>query len=330
MISTPNRRLRMGVVGCADIAWRRTLPAMVAGGSIEVAAVGSRSKDKAEKFADRFGGAAVEGYAALLDRDDVDAVYIPLPALMHTEWVARSLEAGKHVLVEKPMSGSLRDTAGLIELACSRDLVLVENYMFLHHSQHATAQKMLADGVIGDLRSFSSSFTFPPKPAGDIRYQRDVGGGAFTDFGGYSVRAAQLYLDGDLDVIGAVFRHDLSKGVVLAGNVLLTTVDGVTAQLEFGMEHSYRNSYCLSGSTGRLSLDRVFTPAETYRPVLRVDRQDHTEEFTLAADDQVANVLVYFLDAVLGSVDVRSAQEATLRQAALIEQIEQKAVHIKI
>jgi NDP-hexose-3-ketoreductase len=248
-----------------------------------------------------------------------------LPALLHAEWVERSLDAGKHVLVEKPMTGSPAQTDRLLELAHSRGLVLLENFMFLFHSQHAAVRKQLADGAIGELRGFSSAFTIPPKPAGDIRYLRDVGGGAFLDFGGYPVRAALHFLGGDLDIVGAVFRHDRAYDVVMSGSVLLTTPQGVPARLTFGMEHSYLNRYTVAGSTGVMRLDRVFTPPESHHPVLRIERQDHREEIVLPPDHQFANVVRAFARAALYGEDLRSQQEGTQQQAELMERISQAA-----
>jgi NDP-hexose-3-ketoreductase len=302
---------------------------MLSDPGVKVVAIASRDKRRAANFTDRFGGIPLEGYGSLLDRNDVDAVYIPLPALLHAEWIERTLDAGKHVLVEKPMTGSYAETSRLVELARSRGLVLLENFMFLYHSQHAAVRKLLADGAIGELRAFASAFTIPPKPVGDIRYQREVGGGAFLDFGGYPVRAALQFLGDGLRIVGAVFRHDQEHDVVISGSILLCTPQGIPAQLAFGMEHSYRNSYALSGSTGRIMLDRVFTPPETHQPVLRIERQDHREEFVLPADHQFANVIRAFVRAVRGGAGVRSHEEGTLRQASLVEQVQQCALHIK-
>ncbi|MEU8584203.1 Gfo/Idh/MocA family protein [Streptomyces abikoensis] len=330
MFNCTGDRLRIGIMGCADIAWRRTLPALEDDPAVEIAAIASRSAATARRFTDRFGGVPLEGYDALLDVDGLDAVYIPLPGLMHAEWVTRSLEAGKHVLVEKPLTAGAAETRRVVAYARERGLVLLENYMFLYHSQHAAVRKTLDDGAIGELRGFTSAFTIPPKPAGDIRYQRDVGGGAFLDFGGYPVRAAQYFLGGDLRVVGAVFRRDREHDVVMSGSVLLATPEGIPARLTFGMEHSYRNTYALSGATGRLLLDRAFTPPESHRPVLRVERQDHAEEITLAADHQFANVIATFTAAVRGERDITPQQEGSLRQAELIEEIRRAALVVDV
>ncbi|MEV4316653.1 Gfo/Idh/MocA family oxidoreductase [Actinocrispum sp. NPDC049592] len=324
------QRLRFGVIGCADIAWRRTLPAMADNPAIETVAIASRDKRRATEFTDRFGGTPLGDYAAVVESEDVDAVYIPLPLMMHAEWVERCLDAGKHVLVEKPMTDSYKESSRLVELARSRGLVLMENYMFLHHSQHAAVRKMLDDGVIGELRGFRGEFTIPPKPPGDIRYQLDVGGGPFLDFGGYPVRAALHVLGKKLQVVGAVFRRDAELDVVMSGSVLLATEQGVPVQLTFGMEHSYQNAYSLTGSTGRLMVDWAFTPPHTHRPVVRIERQDHREELVLDADHQFANVIDRFVATLRTGEDLRQEHEGTLEQAALMEQIELAAVNIPI
>lgn len=329
-VRTDRRRLRVGIVGCADIAWRRTLPALTANPDVEVVAIASRDRERAQTFADRFGGTPHQGYAAVVERSDVDAVYIPLPLMLHAEWIERSLESDKHVLVEKPMTDSSKESGRLIDLARSRGLVLVENYMFLHHSQHADVRRLLDTGAIGALRGFASTFTIPPKPEGDIRYLPHVGGGAFLDFGGYPLRAALHFLGFDLQVVGAAFRVDRRLSVVLSGDVLLITPQGVSAQLKFGMEHSYQNRYSFAGSTGTLALDRVFTPPEHHAPVVRVERQDHREELVLAPDHQFARVVESFARAVLDGEDRRVEQEQTLDQAALIEQVERVAVRVKV
>ncbi|MGC7102994.1 Gfo/Idh/MocA family protein [Amycolatopsis lurida] len=324
------QRLRVGVLGCAEIAWRRTLPAMLGSPEIEIVAIASRDRRRAEAFTERFGGVPVEGYGSLVARDDVDAIYNPLPLLLHAEWTEAALAAGKHVLVEKPMTDSYKESSRLIDLARSRGLVLLENYMFLYHSQHGEVRRRLDDGAIGELRGFSAAFTFPPKPAGDIRYQPDVGGGAFLDFGGYPVRVATYFLGGDLQIAGAVFRRDRERDVVLSGDILLTTSRGIPAQLTFGMEHSYRNSYRLTGSTGRMLLDWVFTPPESHRPLLRIERQDHREEIVLAADHQFANAIDAFVRAVRDGEDVRARHEGTLEQISLLERIQRVALEIKV
>jgi NDP-hexose-3-ketoreductase len=318
--------VRFGVLGCADIAWRRMLPALVAGDGMRVTAIASRSGERAARFAGRFGGDPVVGYEKLLARPDVDAVYLPLPAVLHAEWIERALLAGKHVLAEKPMTAGYAEAERVAAVAREQGLVLFENFMFLHHSQHAEVLRLAGSGAVGEIRGMSAAFTIPPKPRDDIRYRPDVGGGALLDVGVYPIRAAALLLGPQLSVIGATVRRDERRGVVLSGSALLSTPDGVTATLDFGMEHSYRTEYALYGSAGVLTLDRVFTPGPAHQPCVRIRRQDHEERFTLAPDDQFANVARLFAGAVRrhlagGGAGLRTELDASVRNAALVDRV---------
>ncbi|MFL4953356.1 Gfo/Idh/MocA family protein [Streptomyces sp. MMS24-I31] len=315
------RVLRMGVLGCADIALRRMLPVIAAHESARIVAVASRDSAKAALVSDRFGCSAVTGYQRLLDRDDIDAVYIPVPPGLHHEWVVRALEAGKHVLAEKPLCTAYEEAVDLMRLARRLGLVLAENFMFLHHSQHATVRSLVEDGTIGELQVFSSSFGVPPLDPASFRYRPDLGGGALLDVGVYPLRAAQLLLGPELEVRAATLRIDEATGVDVAGSVLLSTPDCVSAQLDFGFQHSYRCSYALWGSRGRISVDRAFTPPEQIKPLVRVQQQDRYTELAVAADHQVRNALGAFVDAVLSGAGGPLAEDETLLQARLVSDV---------
>ncbi|MEV7770822.1 Gfo/Idh/MocA family oxidoreductase [Kitasatospora sp. NPDC086791] len=318
--------LRVGVLGCADIARRRMLPAVAGTPGVRVAAVASRDPGKAGAFAARFGCDAVDDYERLLARPDVDAVYIPLPTGLHARWTVRALDAGKHVLVEKPAAGTLAEAREAVGLARERGLALMENFAFLRHGQHAAARRRLHDGEIGELRALQSSFGIPPRPPADIRYRRELGGGALLDVGAYPLRAAVLYLGDDVEVVGAVLRVGPGREVDTAGSVLLATPAGVTAELGFGFEHAYRGHCALWGATGRLVLDQPFTPPPTARPVLRLSGQDHDQRFVLDADDQFGNTAAAFAELARGPAAAREEQYARiLRQAALLSAVRDTA-----
>lgn len=313
--------LRVGVMGCAAIAARRMLPALVSNPDTDVAAIASRQAAKARSFTDRFGGEPVEGYDRLLERPDIDAVYVPLPALLHAEWIERALLAGKHVLSEKPLSATLKEAEGLVALAAARDLVLLESFMFLTHSQHAFVRAKVAEGAIGTLRHLTAEFAFPAKSADDIRYRPDVGGGALTDIGVYPIRTALMYLGAELDVLGAWLHLDRDRGVDLGGSALVASPDGVAAHLTFGMEHSYRSQYALWGSHGRIAVRWAYTPPPTHSPVIRIERQDRVEEITLPPEDQFANVVAAFVARVRKGEPSGLEGESVLTQAALVDRV---------
>ncbi|TYK52737.1 Gfo/Idh/MocA family oxidoreductase [Actinomadura decatromicini] len=317
--------LRIGVLGCAAIAGRKVLPAMARVEDVAITALASRDPAKAAEFAGRFGGAPVTGYADLLDRPDVDAVYVAVPTGLHHRWALRALEAGKHVLVEKPLTATLDEAAELVAEARRSGLWLMDDFMFRHHSQHTAVRRLVESGRIGEVRSFASAFGIPPLDPSDVRYQAELGGGALLDVGVYPVQAALMFLGEELSVAGSVLRVDPELDVDLEGAALLHTPAGVPAHLSFGFRSSYRSMYEIWGSEGRIVLERAFTPPPTLNPTLRVVRQDHAEEITLPPDDQFAQLVRAFARGVRDGAVLGPYADRLLRHAALVDDIRSQA-----
>ncbi|MFI6037321.1 Gfo/Idh/MocA family protein [Streptomyces sp. NPDC051315] len=315
--------VRVGVIGCADIAVRRMLPGFAADADVEIVAIASRSLEKAERVAERFGGRAVRGYAELLDLEEVDAVYVPLPAALHDRWAEAALDVGKHVLAEKPLTTNATRTGQLLDLARDRGLALMENVMFVHHPRHEAVRRMVADGAIGELRALHAAFTVPTLPDTDIRHRPELGGGALADVGLYPLRAALHFLGPDLEVVGAELTRGRGREVETSGAVLLRTGEGGTAQITFGMEHQYLSRYELWGSAGRITVDRAFTPPADFVPVIELDGGGGREEIRLAPHDQVAATIAAFVASVRAGA---APAEETLRQACLLDDVRKWAV----
>jgi predicted dehydrogenase len=306
------------------------LPAMAAEPAIELVAVASRTPEKSAWFAARFGCEPVVGYEALLGRKDLDAVYLPLPAALHLPWTMRALTAGLHVLVEKPFAVSLAEAEQAVALADELGLLVMESFMFLHHAQHAAVRELVDGGAIGEVRVFTCDAGIPPRPADDIRYQSALGGGALSDVGVYPIRAAQLLLGDELDVLGSSLRIDRERGVDLGGSALLCTPGGACARLAFGIEHGYRSTYSLWGSAGRIEIHRAFTPPDQHPPVVRLERQDHVEELTLAPDNQFARITSAFARTVIEGSGFARHREEILRQAALVDAVRARARRLDV
>lgn len=316
--------LRLGVLGCADIAWRRTLPAVSAAPSVRLAAVASRAPGKAEAFAERFGCEAVHGYQRLLDRRDIDALYIPVPVGLRREWVGRALRSGRHVLAEKPLTTDAGHATELVGLAERCGVVLKENFTFPHHAQHVRVRGLLEAGEVGRVRAFMSEFGVPERDPGDIRVDPALGGGALLDVGVYPLRIAQYFFGGRLRVRGAVLHTDPATGVDTGGGALLDTPEGTVVQLGFGFGLHYRNTYTHWGADGTLRLDRAFTPPETFRPTVQVQRQDgSSSSIEIDADHQFRNTLEAFAAAVR---EGRSGGErSVLELADLLDRVRRAA-----
>ncbi|MGW5879069.1 Gfo/Idh/MocA family protein [Nocardiopsis terrae] len=310
----------VGVLGCADFARRRMLPAMAGIPSLCVTAVGSRDTGKAEQVTDEFGGTPVLGYQNVVDHADVEAVYIPLPSGLHPEWAARALRAGKHVLVEKPFAPTLEKAEQLTRLADERSLVVMENFAFTHHSRHLAVRTMVEEGRIGVPRLITADFGIPPRPAADIRYRRGLGGGALLDVGVYTVRAVQEFCGSELAVEGAWAGSDEELGVDVTGQALLAGPE-LAARIGYGFVHSYRNSYEIWGSEGHISVGRAYTHPADISSCVRVENGGRSRTLEFGPEDQLTSLLTAFVRTVRGDTDPEPYRSAVLAQAALVEAV---------
>ena len=324
---TADTTIRLGVLGCGAIA-RRFLPWLVASPSVRVAAVASRDRRRAEELSEaaNAGIEAVEGYGTLLARADIDAVYVCLPNVLHAEWSLRAIDAGKHVLVEKPMATGYAEAEAMTSRAAAAGVQLWENRMFAHHGQHDRVRRLVAEGVIGELRVVHSAMAIPPQPPDNIRYSRALGGGALLDVGFYAVHGALLFLDRHTEVLGSTLLYQSGPdGVDLGGAAVLGDDSGVLGQITFGFQHSYRSYYELWGSEGRLLVERAFTPPPDFAPLVALERGGRTERLDLPPENQFGAFLASFTAAVHGELDHTPQTETALCGARLLEAIRVRA-----
>ena len=313
--------IRFGVMGCSSFAQRAMIPAILASQRSELAAVASRQGGKAGKFAQSFGCDAITGYEDLLKREDIDAVYMPLPTGLHQEWVSKALQAGKHLLVEKSFAPDLASARSMVDLARSSNLLVLENFLFPHHSQHTWICEQLSSGVLGELKLFRTTFGFPPLDPQNFRYRKELGGGALLDAGAYVLKASQVFLGETLRVRGASLRHEASSEVDIYGDVLLESAEGVVVQASFGFNYFYQCNYEFLGTRGKLTMDRAYTPPPGFRPTARLECQDNTQIITLPADNHYLNMIDHFAGLVSERRDPSPQLEAILRQATYLEEV---------
>ncbi len=286
-------------MGCAAIAKRSLAPAFVAHPLFQLTAIASRTVDKAAEFAGQY-GARPCSYDELVVTDDVDLLYCPLPTGLHAEWVAKCLSSGKHVLCEKSLASTYEEVKRLVELARVRNLLLMESFQFRFHAQNLHVKKLLSDCAIGHLRQVVVRFGIPPFPEGtaNIRYSKELGGGALLDNGAYTLKAASYLLGHDLTVLAAmsdVNRPDkdgVGDDVDLTGSIMLRTTDGVSVQTAYGFSHFYQNGYEIWGKDGKITTTRAFTARSDFAaPVILETRAGRTEQ--TFRDDHFANLLTH-------------------------------------
>ena len=325
---TMTRPINIGVIGCAAIADRFLIPAIKALPAMySLVGVASRDTAKALQFSGKFGTEAYFGYDSLLESGQLDAVYMPLPNSMHKEWLEKALHRNLHVLVEKSLSCSYDDALYLNILAKGNNLVLVENFQFRFHSQLAAIKKLLSDGVIGELRCLRSAFGFPPFPDADnIRYQKQLGGGALLDAGAYPIKIAQCFLGQELAVEAANLTFQADKEVDIWGGAYLKQKGGAAfAEIAFGFDNFYQCNLELWGSKGRISTNRIFTSPPGYAPEITVETTSGNQLLTLAPDHHFENMLRHFHQLVGTGTGIEDEYTQNITQARLIEELRGKA-----
>ena len=251
--------VRWGLLGTARIN-RRLIPAMRAAARSAVSAVASRDLARAEAYAREWDiPHAVAGYAALLARDDVDAIYIPLPNSLHVEWSLASAAAGKHVLCEKPLALNPRDVDRLEAESRQRDVIVAEGFMYRHEPLTAAVVSLVRDGAIGAVRHVSSGFTYAQSRAADVRLEKMLGGGALLDVGCYPVSYACLLAGREPEQALAMARF-ASSGVDEEFTGLLRFPGDRAAAVHAGFRAPYRTWLEVTASTGWISVTNPFKP----------------------------------------------------------------------
>ena len=275
--------------------------------------------DKAGVFVSQYGGKILNSYEEVVSSQGADAVYIPLPPALHFRWARAALQAGKHVLVEKPATTTLAETRELISLARSKKSALHENYMFVFHRQLEEIETIIGSGEIGSVRLIRISFGFPRRAADDFRYSKQLGGGALLDCGGYTIRYASRLLGESARLTAAQTNYVPDFSVDMYGSATMVNDDGVTAQLAFGMDNNYKCELEVWGSSGTLFTGRVLTAPAGFVPTVEIRKGNETTSRPLPADDAFQKSIMHF-KACINDDRVREEQYAVIeRQAALVE-----------
>lgn len=279
---TGDRRLRIGVLGCARIARAALLDVRPFAPRIEVLAVASRDAARSAAFARAHDVPRAYGdYQALLDDPDVEAVYNPLPNSLHAEWTIRALEAGKAVLCEKPMASNADEARRMADAARAAGRPLVEAFHYRHHPLALFVADLFRSGGLGAVRSIDAGLCIPGAliPPGDIRFQADLAGGAMMDVGAYCMNILRL-VAGEEPLITAASATAVAQGVDGAMRAGMTFPSGATGSLECSLAaDGFRAWLTVDAERGQLEIDNPFLPHLGHRLVLEIDGARREQTF---------------------------------------------------
>lgn len=300
------RKLRWGVLGVSDIACRAVVPAIARSRNGVLTAIASRDAARARAAAERLGFAhAAESYEALLARDDVDAVYIPLPNSRHVEWIVKAAQAGKAVLCEKPIALDAADARRAIAAAEKHGAPLMEAFMYRFHPQTARVMDLVASGAIGEVREvrahLSVNFMDPVDPD-NVRFVAGLGGGTLLDMGCYATGLARMAFGAEPRRVSAQWSVDGRFGVDVQTAGLLEFGSGV-GLVSCAFSTNGQGVYSIVGSDGTIEAPRGFIPGlgarEAEAIIVISDENGRRREERFAPVDQYGLMAEAFADAVL-------------------------------
>ena len=268
-------KVRWGVLGVAKIATEKVIPAMQQGRWSEVVAIASRDGERASTAARALGLARAHGsYEALIDDSEIEAIYNPLPNHLHVPWTIRALEAGKHVLCEKPIGLTVADAEQLIEARNRTGKKVQEAFMVRTHPQWLRVQALIRDGRIGELRSVAGYFSYFNRDADNIRNVPDYGGGAMMDIGCYLIHTSRMLFGSEQRRVVALVDRDPDLRIDRLSSLMLDFDRGHAIGTCSTQAAAYQRMQVV-GTRGRIEIEIPFNaPADRACRVLVDDGQD--------------------------------------------------------
>jgi predicted dehydrogenase len=316
------KKVRWGILSTAKIGREKVIPAMQAGNFSEIAAIASRDKEAAQAEANKLNIPVAYGsYNDLLADRTIDAVYIPLPNHMHVEWAIRCLQAGKHVLCEKPVGLSAAEaTQLLLEGKNHPHLKLMEAFMYRFHPQWQYAKRLVHDGKIGELRTIQSLFSYYNTDPTNIRNQPEAGGGAMMDIGCYCVSLARFIFEKEpLKVFAKVEYDPVLRTDIMASGIM--DFGNGTSTFTCSTQLVPHQRVHIMGTEARIEIEIPFNAPPDHPTRLWLHKKGNTEEVEFDIVDQYTIQGDLFSQAILKNEPVPTPVEDAVNNMRTIEAV---------
>lgn len=316
--------MNWGVLGTARIS-EQVIPAIKATRHNHVIAVSSRDLTRARQFADKLQVPVAYGsYDELIADPTIQAVYIPLTNNEHKPWTIKALQAGKHVLVEKPIALNSDEAQEMIGVSVEKSLVLMEGFSYRYHPRIQKALETIKKGELGKVRFIHSSFSFPLDNPDDFRLVPALGGGALYDLGCYCVDFQRMVVGREPEAVQARY-HAGGSGVDLQMQVLLDFGNQIYGSFEVALNAAYQNSARIIGTDGVMSLDWPFTGKDKNVSMV-IERGEEVQKVSYRPDDTLRNMIEHFYEVVIRREIALFPLAESVKNMAVIDAIFQSAV----
>jgi xylose dehydrogenase (NAD/NADP) len=312
--------VKWGIVSTADIN-RKVIPGAKESPKIDLVAVASRTQERADAYAAEWEIPRAYGtYEDLLADPEIEAVYISLPNTMHTEWSIKAIEAGKHVLCEKPFTRHPEDVTRAWNAADRAGRLLSEAFMYRHNPQTKKTKELVDSGAIGELRLVRSTFSYGLYDETNIRLRTDVEGGALMDVGCYNVSWSRLIAGEPEHVSGEAWYGPSGTDWVFTGTMRFP--NDVLAVFDCGTAMTNRDEVEIVGSEGSLFLD---DPYHCNVPVIELRKDGGVERIELEREDSYRLELENVSDAIRGDAELLLGRDDAMGQAQTLQALHSSA-----
>ncbi len=294
---TKIKKLSWGLLSTAHIN-RRVIPPIKSSKRNQLSAVGSRDEAHARQYAQEWGiPKAYASYEDLLADPEIDVIYNSLPNSLHAEWTIKALQAGKHVLCEKPMTIRLEEIDAVAEAAQKAGKIVAEAFMYRHHPQTIQVKELVNAGLIGELRLVRGAFSFNmlDRPE-NVRFDQTLGGGCLWDVGCYPVSYTRYLVGAEpIEVFGMQETNTAGVDIHFVGQ--LQFPGQVFAQFDSSFRTAFRAYLEVVGTEGTITVTHPFTPGR--REVIKLNREDKTQAVPIRAPELYSGEVEDMADAIL-------------------------------
>jgi dTDP-3,4-didehydro-2,6-dideoxy-alpha-D-glucose 3-reductase len=318
-----NKNINIVIWGLGNHSINRIIPVILNHNQFNLFGVCSRNENAVMTVSKEFACQGWTNSKSMLSMKKIDTVFISTPIGVHFEMSVMALSAKKNVFCEKPLTSNLNDTKRLIELAKNNNKMLVEAFMFLHHSQFKKIKNLVQNNEIGKVHSVSCRFGIPNLEKPGFRNNPDLGGGAFWDVGSYTVAAVlELFNYQNAKVLYAEVSKRENSLVDTEGRAILKFSKGTVAYLEWGIGVSYKNEIDLWGDNGSFYTDKIFSKPENYLPVYRI-RNQYGNESSIDGEieDQFNAMFRAFSDLSQSPDNIEKEYERIYNRASIMDKI---------
>jgi predicted dehydrogenase len=319
-------KIRWGVLSTANIGVAKVLPAMQRGAHCEIAAIASRDLAKARDVAAQLSiGQAYGSYEELLADSTIQAIYNPLPNHLHVPWSIKALEAGKHVLCEKPIGLSAAEARELADAAKQHPrLKVMEAFMYRHHPQWLRARQIVNEGGIGELRTVHSFFSYFNDDPGNIRNQADIGGGGLMDIGCYNISLSRFIFASEPTRVCGLIEYDPQLKTDRLASGMLDFGRG-TATFTCSTQLASYQRVNIFGTTGRIEIEIPFNAPPDRPCKLWHQQPGGTQEIVFDVVDQYTLQGDLFARAILDDTPVPTPIEDAVANMQVLDALVRSA-----